>query len=279
MKKKSIKACLAMVLMVCLGWISWAFAGEEKPLAPDEKAVPEQGEEKPTASGDLALLSKYIWRGWEYTKDSVVVQPSATLAYKGFRFNVWGNLDTDVYSGANEGNSKWTETDLTFGYDTKIGMVGLGAGYIYYALDSLDDSKEVYATIGLDTFLAPTFTVYREIAAYSGWYMQVKVSQAFELPYEMKLNCSASAAYSISRTYKIVEYDDDLNPTGEKFQGFQDGLVSVGLTIPFAKYFTVQPLIAYSFPLSSKADNMLRATSLSDRADHFYGGVILSVSF
>lgn len=55
--------------------------------------------------------------------------------------------------------------------------------------------------------------------------------------------------------------------------------VSAGLTIPFWKYFTAVPMIAYSFPLGNAADNMLKATSLSNDASHFFGGVTLSMAF
>jgi hypothetical protein len=78
---------------------------------------------------------------------------------------------------------------------------------------------------------------------------------------------------------RIVDYDHNLNPTTSKFNNFQNGLVSAGLTIPFLKYFTAAPVIAYSFPLGNEADNMLKATSLSNSAAHFFGGVTLSVAF
>ena len=39
-------------------------------------------------------------------------------------------------------------------------------------------------------------------------------------------------------------------------------------------------MIAYSFPLGNAADNMLKATSLSNDASHFFfGGVTLSMAF
>ena len=41
-------------------------------------------EDKPTANLAVAALSKYVWRGFEMTKDSIVLEPSMTVAYKGF---------------------------------------------------------------------------------------------------------------------------------------------------------------------------------------------------
>ena len=40
-------------------------------------------EESPSASLDVGLFSKYIWRGYELSDDSFVVQSSATIGYKG----------------------------------------------------------------------------------------------------------------------------------------------------------------------------------------------------
>jgi len=68
-------------------------------------------EESPTASADVAILSKYIWRGQELSHDSIVVQPSMTVSYMGFSGNLWGNLDTDQYKSDEDHN--WNETDLT----------------------------------------------------------------------------------------------------------------------------------------------------------------------
>ncbi len=52
-------------------------------------------EDKPTAEVSVLASSKYVWRGFELSDDSIVLQPSATVAYKGFSANLWGNLDTD----------------------------------------------------------------------------------------------------------------------------------------------------------------------------------------
>ena len=55
----------------------------------------EEGE-RPTASADISVLSKYVWRGYELNDDSLVLQPSVTVGYKGFSLNLWGNLDSDL---------------------------------------------------------------------------------------------------------------------------------------------------------------------------------------
>ncbi|HHK60941.1 MAG TPA: MltA-interacting MipA family protein, partial [Desulfobacterales bacterium] len=52
-------------------------------------------EDAPTAEVAVDALSEYVWRGYSFSQDSIVLQPSMTVAWKGFGVNLWGNLDTD----------------------------------------------------------------------------------------------------------------------------------------------------------------------------------------
>jgi len=235
-------------------------------------------EEKPTASVDIGAFSKYVWRGYELSKDSVVAQPSMTVAYKGVSLNLWGNWDSDVH-GDDRDEAKWNETDMTAAYEKSIGIVTLSGGFIYYALDGVDDSEEFYVSASVDTLLSPTITVYREVAHLPSWYLSLGISHSFELPRGITLDLAGSAGYYSSDDDDFVEVDKEGNPKGGKYQAFHDGKVSVGLTIPVMQYLTVSPMIAYSFSLSSKADDLITASSMSDKSDFLYGGVTVSFSF
>ena len=236
-------------------------------------------EEGPTASAEAAILSKYVWRGFELSDDSIVIQPSATVSYRGFGFNLWGNLDTDFAGSSGADDAELNETDWTLSYDTAVGPVSLGVGYIYYALDGIRDSQEFYVSAGLDTLLAPTLTVYREVSHYPGWYVNLGISHSFGLPRDMSLDVAGSVAYYHYDDDSFKEVDDDLNPTNDTYSNFHDGLVSVGLTIPINEYFAVTPGVSYSFPLTDEADNFITASSFSDDSDFFYGGVTISFAF
>lgn len=289
MKKKMMSMVLALLLINITLCFSNAKAEKKKPLASGVGTTLPPGdgttvatteeEEGITVSADVALMSQYIWRGYELSKDSLVIQPSATVGYKGFSLNLWGNLDTDVYAGPYEGKSKWNETDFTVAYEHSFGPVGLGLGYIYYAVASFEDTQEFYLSVGGDVILAPTLTVYRDVGELNGWYIDFGISHSFELPFDMTLDLAGSFAYYISDNDDIVEYNDDLTPTDKRFNNFQNGLVSIGMTIPFYRYFSVVPMIAYSTPLSSDANNLFKAISLGGNSAHLFGGVTLSVAF
>jgi hypothetical protein len=210
--------------------------------------------DRPSISADVAVLSKHIWRGFELSDDSIVVQPSATLEYKGFSVNVWGNLETAFDNEADSSdNSTWNEIDFTIAYDRSFGKLSVGVGYIWYALSSLDDSRELYLSLGVDTLLSPTITVYREVSLLPSWYVNFGISHSIDLPREMTLDFSGSAGYYYSDDDDFSEAKD----ASEKYREFHDALLSVGLTIPLGEYASITPTLAYSFPLSNKADDLI----------------------
>lgn len=225
-------------------------------------------EDKPEADLTVGAYSKYVWRGYELSDDSIVIQPSMTVSYKGFGFNLWGNLDTD-YVVADKG--KWNETDMTVSYDGSYNKVNYGIGWIYYALDSIDDSQDVYLTLGLDTLLAPTLTVYRDITGLDVTYYSLGISHSLALTDKIALDLGAKAGY----------LDDD----DRDYSAMHDGSVSAALPYKVNDYITIAPALYYVFPLSSDARDSnkagsMKALSISGNDDSFlYGGLSASFAF
>ncbi len=267
-------------------------AAEEKP--PAAAAAP--AEDKPALDFTTYFLSKYVWRGYENTKNSLVVQPSLTAGYKGFSASFWGNLDTDPYSpGSQTYSSTWTETDLTLAYARTFGIVNAGAGYIYYNLGAAcpggtkpPDSQEVYVTLGLNTILTPTLTVYKEVDHYHQWYFLLGVSHVFELSKAVSLKLAASGSYLKSESADPADplnigypkFNDSHAATADKFNNFHDGIVTASLPIAVAKFVTLTPTISYSFPLSTDAKNEIKGRSKNGNDDSFlFGGLGLTFAF
>lgn len=227
-------------------------------------------EAKPTADLNVAFLSQYIWRGFAFSRDSLVIQPSMTVAYKGVAMNLWGNWDSKQYSADPEADktSNYNETDLTLSYDGSVGMFGYGAGYILYSVEGLKDSQEFYAKGSVNTLLTPTLTVYKETTGLQGWYAKLGVSHALELTKDIKLALGASASY----------YDNE-----NDYHALHDGVLSATLAVPVAQYITVSPQLYYSFPLSSKAKDFLKDANSGAidkaKADFVYGGVAVDFAF
>lgn len=272
-----------LILGIAAGVLTEAMAQEAK------SAAPAAAEEKPTADFTVSALSAYIWRGQQQTRDSLVIQPSMTVGYKGFSANVWGNLDTNPYSPTDASySSNWTETDLTLSYSRAFGPVTAGLGYIYYSLnapysgaaDPLD-SQELFASLAGNIPLTPTLTVYKEIDHYHQWYILFGVSHTFELTKTIGLKLAGSVSYLKSEDASTYpKFDDNAQPTTDKFSNFHDGVVSASLPIALFQYVTIAPTVSWVFPLCDDAKNEMKGRSKNGKEyNYLYGGVNLSFSF
>ncbi len=239
-------------------------------------------EDKPTAEVSAAALSQYVFRGFALSKDSIVVQPSMTVAYKDFSFNLWGNMDTDLWNSDNGQNpSSWTETDMTMSYGWAMGPVNLSTGYTYYAVDnSANNTQEVYLSATLDTLLKPTLKIYRDIDHLAGWYISLGVSHSVPITGEINLDLGAQVGYLAADDASSYA---DPHDNSKAFSNFHDGLLSAAVKIPVNKYIAVTPQMYYSFPLSSDAKDLLKAangdTIGRNDASFLYGGVAVSMAF
>jgi len=287
--------------------VQTVFAAEEaKPAAEGAAPTAAAAEEKPTGDFTIGAMSQYIWRGYEMSRNSVVVQPSMTIAYKGFSVNLWGNMDTQPYSSGTSGYSNtWNETDFTLSYTKTLGLFTVGGGYIYYALGSLNkdapkraDSQEIFASVGLNTFLSPTFTVYKEIDRYKQWYFLLGVSHLIEFNPTVSLKLAATASYLLS-TYADAalfnagagyggypKFDSNSAATNDKFSNFHDGTLSASLPIKVTGQITLTPTLSWIFPLTDdakyemKGQGLKGTASASDRdSSYVVGGLTASFSF
>ena len=258
--------------------LSVALVGSMFMVTMDPPAALSAETDAPTADFTLGLYSKYVWRGYELSKDSLVIQPSVTVGYKGFGFNLWGNLDTDQTTDLyNEDGNNWNETDMTVSYDGSYGLLGYTVGYIYYALEGADDSQEIYGGLSVDVIGSPTLTVYREIASAPGWYITLDVSHSFDLMDNLALNVGAKVSYLAADDESTLA---DPNDPASSYSDFHDGVLSMSLSYTVTDNLVITPELYYSFALGGDAQDVLEAASADgDDSSFFYGGVSASFSF
>jgi uncharacterized protein (TIGR02001 family) len=218
-------------------------------------------EEKPAADLTMGAYSQYVWRGFAFSDGSVVIQPSMTVSYKGFAANLWGNLDTDE-KGLDTAN--FNETDMTLSYDGSFDKIGYGVGWIYYNIDGVADTQELYLSVSVDTLLSPTLTYYTDIAHLPGTYITMGISHAVAVAEGMALDLGAQVGY----------LDDDAD-----YSEFHDGRVSASMTFPINDYISVTPELYYSFALTSESELAIAGGSYDADDNHFYGGVSASLAF
>ena len=224
-------------------------------------------EEKPGGSVSVGVFSNYVWRGQKFS-NSYVIQPSVGITYRGFGLNIWSNIDSDY-----DNTFEHTETDFTADYAFDIDRLSLDVGYIYYGLEGAQDTQEVYISAGFDVLLNPTLTIYYDFDEGEGGFIVASIGQSFELPWDMELSLGASASYNLNN--KVMGYDD----SGDEFSNFYNGEVSASVSIPVADMISLEPVIAYTFPLSNDAKDALNGISDDGDENLLYGGLTLTLSF
>ena len=213
-----------------------------------------------TGSASVAFLNRYIFRGYRIGESGLVIQPSVSASYKGFTGTVWGNFDThqkntESAAFAGEGQSGYNETDLTLSYTYGIDKLSLTGGYIHYDLRYAKSTDEVFVTLAYDIITKPTLSVYQDVNAYPGTYINLSFAHSFNLPKDITLDLGAAFGYECGQGRYWETYQPTTGTyTGSRYHGLHDGMVKVGFTIPVTKAFLVQPIFQYYFPLSSDSN-------------------------
>jgi hypothetical protein len=238
-----------------------------------------------SGSFSTGIYNKYVFRGYELSDDSLVIQPSLTLNYKNFSVSLWGNIDTNqqetqtVKEPPRLGKKSFNEVDLTFSYTYTLNKLSITGGYIYYGTKYADETEEVFLSLSYDTILNPTLTVYRDISAYPGTYVNLSFSHSIPVYQKITADLSASFGYfkGDSKYWKTYERSTG-GYTGKKYSALHDGKIQVSLTYPIQKNITLQPTVQYWFPLSSKARRTIDGNSYNPNG-HLDNTFVAGVNF
>lgn len=252
-------------------------------------------EAKVTGSASVGVFNKYVFRGYELSAGSVVIQPSLGIAYNGFSASFWGNIDSTEHvtqsfftsrsdeDGPIEGKKSFNETDLTLSYTYAIDKLSLTGGYIYYGTKYTAETEELFLTMSYDTLLKPTLSVYRDITEYAGTYVNLALAHSVSLVKGMTLDLGASAAYFVGdNDYWNTFEESTADYTGDKYKAFHDGMVKAGLTVPVTGNISIQPVAQYWFPLSGKAKKTIDGNSYNFNGkldDTLVAGVNMTLTF
>ncbi|MEJ2184108.1 MAG: hypothetical protein P8Y66_11395 [Nitrospirota bacterium] len=245
--------------LVSLALVSLALA---VPLAGAARAVEKGGD------AEVAVLSNYVWRGLTLS-DDWVVQPAVGVTYGPMYFNLWSNYDTDP--------DEVTETDLTVAYTRPL-MENLTGelGYIYYALEGVEDTQEFYLSLSYDWLVTPSLTFYYDFDEGTGGYLVLALEYERELSDRATLNLGLSGSVLFDNAVVGVTAAD------EEYTNLHNGELSGSLSVPLREGVVLEPMLAFSFPLSGDfkdATEMLNVPEHRGDDTVFYGGATVSVSF
>ena len=250
-----------------------------------------------SASGDVALVSKYLWRGQRLTNDWSV-QPSVTLGIEGFAFNAWATMDMTAVNNYNAGDPRaasgdglqghFTEIDYTFSYDYSFDTVSVGAGTIFYTFpDRFATTTELYGTVSFDTVpLAPNATIYIDVDETSagggdtGAYFLLGAGHSFSIDNDV------ISSFDLSGTFAFANGGFTGFYYGIDEAGPHDASLTASVPINISDNWSAGAFVTYSGLLG----DAIRASQFQDPreparptgatlADTVWGGFSLSLSF
>lgn len=213
----------------------------------------------------IGYYDKYLWRGFDLSGGTPVVQGGVDLSAKGFTLSYWTNIQTkdDVVLGSDVNGGNATETDMTLDYTfSPTEMLSVSVGTIWYALDGLDDTKEAYLGLSLDTILEPAVKIYYDYdeCDENGLFFTASIGHTFQVKDALGINLGALISYNDESDYAVGDYTD-----------WHNYELSVGADYAVTDQFSVSPSFLYSHAISDDAKDAIDNEVL--------GGVAVTFTF
>jgi len=213
--------------------------------------------------GYVGVYDKYLWRGFDLSGSMPVAQAGVDIGAEGVTLSVWGNMQLRSDHSQGYDSGELTETDITLDYTRKFAHgISVGIGNIFYVLDGMEDTGEVYISIAADTLLQPSFTVYYDWdeAEEDGLFYTIALGHEFAVNDAVAINLGTLVSYNQSSDYAVGDYN-----------GLHNCEVNIGATYTINSHLDVAVSLMFSQGLSSAAREVLDAETVS--------GVTLSYAF
>src|SRR3974390_2355099 len=182
MARSNVLWCVT-ALMVSAATMAWA---EEKETV--DNGAPDQ--DKVAVGMTADFFSKYIWRGQDIV-DNWVLQPSASVGYKGLTGSIWGNMDL---TGEVVGGGRFNEVDFTLDYSHKLpglDVLGYSVGVIHYDFVHTHSpaTSEAYAGLTASVPLTRGVRWFHDFEQIHGNYIQFSLGHTIEKLHVWQENC------------------------------------------------------------------------------------------
>ncbi|MBP1633976.1 MAG: putative exported protein [Acidobacteria bacterium] len=238
-------------------------------------ALAQEDGEDAAASAEVTLDvgTNYVWRGLRLSS-GVVSQFAANAWFKGVSLGLWSNYDPNEYPKDSGSRKRITETDLTASYSHAWGRGTLTGGLIYYGLHGAPDTTELLVGYGLTAPLNPAATLYVDVGEGDGAFLLLEASHSLAVSERVPLDVGAEAGFDMNN--KVMGTDEE----GRGFTGFYHAELWAETSVGLGRGFAVAGRLAVSFPLGTRAGDMI-ASSSYDGATRtcVYGSVGITAGF
>lgn len=211
-----------------------------------------------SVSGDIGVVSQYVWRGLPQSVDpnlttaKPAVQGDVSVGFGGLSLSGW--FSNSYTSPAPQTKDKTVvEFDWTLDYSGSFDKVGYSVGGIYYTYlyDSASNFSEIYAGLSYDAVVSPSVTVY-----YNPKDSNNKNYLAGDIWVDFGLSTSLKGV-DLSGTLSYAKWKKDATKRAEASVGsLKSGLSLVTLSASrdfSVSNLTVTPSITATIPVGKKA--------------------------
>jgi len=199
-------------------------------------------------SAYVGVFDKYLWRGFDLSGSLPVAQGGVDLTAGHFTLSYWSNAQLSSDAGEELESGEVNETDITLDYSVDLSdQVSLSVGNLYYTLDGAEDTNEAYLTVGLNTLLSPSVSVYWDWdkAQEDGLFYVIAVGHEVVLGDELSVSLSASAGYN-QENYSV----------DETYSEWHNAEFGVSADYALTEQLSLTPSFVYSTPLSDEAEDI-----------------------
>lgn len=199
----------------------------------------------------VGVYDKYLWRGFDLSGSMPVVQGGVDLTSGNYTLSYWTNVQLSSDAGEELKSGEATENDFILDYSRDLNdLVSISVGDIYYMLDGMDDTHELYLTVGLSTILEPSVSVYYDWdeADENGLYYTASIGHSFDIMEKLSLSLGALVGYNDKSDYAVGNYSD-----------WHNYELSVGGDYALTDQISLSPSFLFSEGISDEAKAVLES--------------------
>jgi uncharacterized protein (TIGR02001 family) len=203
----------------------------------------------------IGVYDKYLWRGFDLSGSMPVAQGGVDLTTGNFTLSYWTNVQLSSDEGEGFKSGEATENDLVIDYSRDINdLVSISVGNIYYMLDGINDTNELYLSLGLATILEPSVTVYYDWdqADEDGLFYTASVGHSFELTDALSLSLGALVSYNQESDYAVF-YTDPVTDLDKTYSDWHNYELSIGADYAVTDQISISPSVMFSSGISDEA--------------------------